>query len=1266
MTEQCRQQLQQILLAQSGPGSLPAGDLSPDDFLEFLRKVEQIVLDEKLSPVMACWSSQNAQRLLPAGQRYRELQRDAFCYSVFSEQRREPPDEILFFLESHGLAIVLYGQQVNQANGGTFRCAGSLDPQVVSQCIAAMMPALQVADLPESARLDSARADLGGASSHPAIVQRCRAEWQPLKAAGQSKQSAPAFTSGTYAWGSDPLNADSSQTKLMSVPEPPPQGGTPAQPDPPASAPAAPQAGPGPPALSPFAAAIPRLPDVLRTAGSQPAGPVPLARGADFIWGGVDPAEAAEEAPAQIASPPAGETAAPAAAHPAAPQALPPLAGQEGVPIPLQAQEIIRDIIGQLRHSNDLDSILQLAIERLTATGQAHRGLIWQVVGDSLTVTNEFATNGHTCFVGQPLPHQESMAMVYEFLSRFPDDSGAGVISIADTMQDTKLHKLSPTLASLIELGDVRARLVAQLRCRGQFSGFLELQECGKTRQWTESDSSVLQSVCNMLSVVVGQALDQKKIQTNADKLELINNLTNLFRESGGERINETLVRSLELVAEHLGFVNRQIYLFSPEEQMLVPLVNTGEYERLALADADNPFVAVFESGRDKVINLEYSRRGDPYFEHETAVLVPLVHEGERLGVFGLWQRMPHLPQMSEKDRELATTIGNQLAINVRADQATALLRADKIRSDLINRVSNEIRRSLKEADHILETAVECLREYFGLALCVIAQYDSTAEHFVNSKSVGLLAEGQAEGEANVGEILIAIMLEDLKREQILFLTAPEIAGRLAAAGVSMPANVKAAALVPLFHAGNFKAALCMVYTDRFAVMPEKDMQMVRDVADRVAVVISHAELFVQVERQAITDPMTGLYNRRHFAEKLSAEMDRYKRFGSTFSYIIIDLDFLKKINDNLGHQYGDLAIKHIAAVLKKTTRDVDTTARYGGEEFLILLPETDVKAARIAAERVCVAIREHPAEGFLDKPDELAEKTREALSAGRITEADAERFRQGIITASIGVATCPADTQDREKLGELADQALYLAKHRGRNQVCSVSEDLMPSLNQKGEEALEVQKHVIKKKAEELPIDLDVIAEHGILGLMGTIIKFIEAKDEYSKDRSPKAAEYASKLAQGLRLSKEHVTIISLAAVLNNLGKIALPKEILQKKGPLTPEERKVIEKSPLIAAKILEPAKHLHRVASVVESYHEHWDGSGYPKGMKGEEIPLESRIIALVDAFIAMTSDRPYRKAMSEAEAIAELQKGAGKEWDPRLVKLFLSILTKERKA
>lgn len=485
---------------------------------------------------------------------------------------------------------------------------------------------------------------------------------------------------------------------------------------------------------------------------------------------------------------------------------------------------------------------------------------------------------------------------------------------------------------------------------------------------------------------------------------------------------------------------------------------------------------------------------------------------------------------------------------------------------------------------------------------------------------------------SNFAEELFKSVLPEISKTPIL--SAEEVVARCTQRNIKAPIDARMVTIVPMIHRETLKAALCLVSCDSRPRFSIQDMNMIQTLAEGVAVDLANKELFEQIERQAVTDPMTGLHNRRYFGEQLSKEMDRHQRFGHPFSYIILDLDFLKKINDNLGHQFGDAAIKHIANVIKKCVRDVDTTARYGGEEFVVLLPETDIAGARVVAERMCQAIREKEVEGV------------------------------GVVTASIGVSTFPYDAQDRDKLTELADQALYLAKHRGRNQVCSVSEDLLPTLSERGEEALEIQKATIKAKADELaPFDLQIIADHGLLGILGAVIKLIEAKDAYTNERSPRAADYASKIAQALHLSKEHTTTISLAAILHNLGKVGISEEILQKKDALTEEERKLIEETPVIGARILEPAKHLQRVASVVECYHEHWDGTGYPKGLKGEQIPLESRIIALVDAFVAMTSDRPYRDALSPREAMAALQQGASKEYDPRLVKIFINLLSKE---
>lgn len=1285
MTEPGGSQLQMMLVQQAGPGALPLSILSPAEFLPFIRDVEQLAVSEKLAPVLVYWSRRSAAWLLPTGPRFKELMRDAFCVSIFSEDRQDTPDEWCFLIESRGLCLILYAQQALESpQGEKYQCSGSMNAQIVRQAFNRLLPAWQTIELGESNRLEDARINLGPCGSANHFVDNIRNLWPVVKSPIQQNlilkpqevaQQPPIIVDHGKV---NPIALEASAFPggaVVAPPRPLPAqqpGNSPIAPQSPFAVPGAATGGDGGGGHDPIKAQQVRTQPLPKPSAFELPKPKQL-KDQEYL----NTAESEFETTGDLTDKLSAAIGPDGQPLPPRPSALRGLrqtladenqAPQEDVIIPVPAQAIISDIIGQLRHSSDLTSILQYAIETLTQVVQAERGLIWQVVGDQLAVTNEFATSGHTCFVGNQLGSQESTAIVLEFLSRFPDESGAGVISIPDTSHDTNLHKMSPTLSSLIELGEVRGRLMVQLRSRGIFSGFLELQQCGGPREWSRHDAVILQSVAEMLSVVVQQSFDQSKIEMDAREMKLINEIASLFRDSRGQSTEESLVKSVMLVAEHMGFTHSQIYLYDAEENVLKAQIKGGGHSLVDMNNKDNPFVAVFESGRGKIVNAEFTRKGDKFFGHDMALVLPLISEGERLGVIGLWQRLPNKPQFRPQDRELGLTIAGHLSNVIRAEQAITMIRAEQARAALINKVSSEIRQSLKEVDQIMETLVECVHEYFGLSLCVVSLFDSQQQDFTKSKTAGLepppakviqtpdeIGEPKIEEEEpaapNFGEQLLLTMLEDLKLEQRIFLSADQIREKLAGKTVEIPDDLKSATLFPLVHAGNFKAGLCLVSADRETPFPEKDMHMVTDLADRVAVVVSHAELFAQVERQAVTDPMTGLFNRRYFTEQLTKEIDRYQRFGHPFSYIIVDLDYLKKINDSLGHHFGDAAIKHIANVMKRSVRDVDTVGRFGGEEFVVLLPETAHENARMVANRICAAIRAKPVEGI------------------------------GVITASLGLATFPQDAQDKDKLQELADQALYLAKHRGRNQVCSVIEDLIPSQVAPLEEAAApvavpagaeaaaaaAANAAAPKSASGVEtagtVDLALANEKGILGLITQIVKSIDEKDAYGNERSPRAYSYANSIAQALRLSKEHAELVSLSAAFSNIGKLSMPEELLRKNGPLSEEELVQIRKAPSLGAKFLEPAKMLYKLSSVIEALHEHWDGSGYPKGLKNEEIPLESRIIALVDSYVAMTSDRPYRKSLSKQEAIKQIQDDAGKKFDPRLVRFLLTVLQKE---
>jgi diguanylate cyclase (GGDEF)-like protein len=1257
MAEPSRIQLQMMLVQQAGPGALPLSILPPASFLPFLRQVEQLAVEERLRPVLVYWSRQSAARLLPAGSRFRELMRDAYCVSIFSEDRLDPPDEWCFLLESHGLCLVVYGQQALESpDGEKYQCTGSMEPALVKQAFDRLLPKWQQLDLSESNRLEDARANLGPSGSAPPYMQRMRSAWPIVKAPIQQGLILDPLhgVGGGDSFSSGPIMPDNSLGKIQPIAFEGGGGGN---------------ANPGQGIIMPVSPIISSAAAII--ASSVPTLGTPVMDAKSAAADALNPV-GAPQVPPPVIEVDDGKDGAP----PTRPMLVDDSndGAEEGQGLmPPAAQSIISEIIGRLRHQSDLSSILQFAIEMLALSTHADRGLIWRIEGDHLKVTNEFALSGHNCFLQNQLTSHESMAVVFEFLSRFPDETGVGVISIPNTSRDTNLHKVSPTLSSLIELGGVKARLMAQLRSRGTFFGFLELQQCSGPREWNPIDAVVLQKVAEVLAVVVQQTADQSKIEMDAQEMKLINEIASLFRESRGMSTKDSLVKSVMLVAKHMGFIHSEIYLYNKEESVLEPQTRDAEVDSVDISDKDNPFVEVFNSGRGKMINIEYTRKADPFFKHDMALVLPLTSEGSRLGVIGLWQRSQDRPDFRPQDRELGLTIAGHLSNVIRADQAILQIRSDQARAALINRVSSEIRNALKRADQIMDTLVEALQEFFDLELCVASLYDDTDETFRGSKVAGedsLHHDGNnGNGSVspletrdnvpmNLGEHLFAAYRDRLKEGETIFLTKDEISEELSEDLEDddiAEFNGTSATLVPLFYAGNFKAALCMVSKDPQArQLPEKDMHMVLDLADRVAVVISHAELFAKVELESITDPMTGLFNRRHFEGQLSKEIDRYQRFGHPFSFIIIDLDYLKKINDTLGHDYGDDAIKHIGNVLKKSVRDVDTVARFGGEEFVVLLPETDLKWARMVAERICTSIREKTVEGI------------------------------GTVTASVGVAVFPRDADDKEKLFELADKALFLAKHRGRDQVCTVAEDLMPS----GSEVAiseDMKKKVdgdryeaianataptpkpdVNLKLDTIPVfDLEMVADKGILGILAQIIKTLEEKDAYGPDRSPRVYSYASKMATSLHLSKEHAEIVSLAAVLSNLGKISIPEDILKKPGKLSSSELDVIHQTPTVGAKLLEPAKLLYRVSQIIEACHEHWDGQGYPNGLRGHDIPVEAQIVSLVDSYVAMTSDRPYREALSHDESVRQIQADSGKRWDARLVKIFLSILQKEQK-
>ncbi len=451
----------------------------------------------------------------------------------------------------------------------------------------------------------------------------------------------------------------------------------------------------------------------------------------------------------------------------------------------------------------------------------------------------------------------------------------------------------------------------------------------------------------------------------------------------------------------------------------------------------------------------------------------------------------------------------------------------------------------------------------------------------------------------------------------------------------------KSCVIVPL-HKGKDNFGCVIVSSDRNGV-GDTESNFLSLFANQIELAITVAGLFEEVKKQAITDPLTGLYNRRYFEENIIKEAERSLRLKQPFSLISMDLDFLKKINDTYGHQFGDLAIKTISNVLKKEARSIDIPARIGGEEFNLLLPGVDSNGAMIAAERIRKSIENQ----ILDTI--------------------------GGITASIGVATFLEHSDRIDELTELADQAMYKAKMNGRNQVQLAQQ--MSDINWQ-KLAIETFMDILAKKR--IPVKENIANnlydklkniktdEKDTNELLYSVVDIISQtyNQMYKTGTTKSKILLGNMIAKRLDLPKEETDKLKLAILLYDIGNIMIPEEIFNKKGPLTEEERNTIRQHPLIAAReILKPISNIQDIIPIIESHHENWDGLGYPGVKSGIDIPITSQIVLLVDSFYAMTQDRPYRHAYSKEEVIKILKEEAGKRWNEKLVDDFIDLIKKE---
>jgi len=385
----------------------------------------------------------------------------------------------------------------------------------------------------------------------------------------------------------------------------------------------------------------------------------------------------------------------------------------------------------------------------------------------------------------------------------------------------------------------------------------------------------------------------------------------------------------------------------------------------------------------------------------------------------------------------------------------------------------------------------------------------------------------------------------------------------------------------------------------------------------------------------ATMDGLTGLKNHRAFQERLREEVDRATRYNIPLSVVLMDVDHFKDYNDAFGHPAGDAVLRRIAEVLLSTARSTDLVARYGGEEFVVMLPEADAESARYAAERFRVAIEAIP-------------------------------WRERKVTASFGVATLSLAILSPAALIGQADAALYRAKRHGRNCVTHILDpaDKRPLTE---EERLRPHFDMIRPKLnlheDTFVAALETMAEdmrRSYDAMVEGWARLLVLQNREPENHNRRVAELAVRLARAVGMNEEEARTMRWGALLHDIGKLGVPDSILHKPEALTDAEWEVMRRHPIHAYELLAPLAFLRPALDIPRYHHEKWDGTGYPEGLKGDDIPLSARLFAVIDVYDALCSDRPYRKAWSETEALAYLRAQAGVHFDPRAVRAFLQML------
>jgi diguanylate cyclase (GGDEF)-like protein len=459
----------------------------------------------------------------------------------------------------------------------------------------------------------------------------------------------------------------------------------------------------------------------------------------------------------------------------------------------------------------------------------------------------------------------------------------------------------------------------------------------------------------------------------------------------------------------------------------------------------------------------------------------------------------------------------------------------------------------------------------------------------------------------------------------------------------------RAVLCIPITYGESLLGVLNVESRDENAFSPQ-DVLILNTLADLLATALHNAFVFQKLQQQSITDGLTGIKTRRFFWEALSAEWKRASRSGRPFSVVLIDLDKFKQVNDGMGHFEGDLVLARVGRLLEQKSRQSNVVARYGGDEFIVLMPETGPEQAQV-----------------------LAERLRQWLASDPM-------LSEHQITGSFGVASFPMHGFSIEDIIRVADAGMYVSKRSGGNLVSTAQEFVegQDFARQRQQISAYIEGFLQRERSgpaqlEELTTTLYKLCGGDQACNVPLLKEAIEALSRAAESRELNSAghgdlvaRYSEIIARALELPPEETSNLVYAARVHDVGKLFVPDAVLNKPGPLNDEEFFYIRLHARVGSEIVGTIPGSSMMREAIEHHHQRFDGSGYPDGLRGEQIPLWARIIGLCDAYANMVTEQAFSSARTPDQALDELVKMSGTRFDGMLVRLLLRGLKAERGA